>query len=404
MEKFALKGIRVADFSLIWAGPYLTMLLAYMGAEVIKVESMAHLDIVRRSPPWADNIFGIDRAGYFNTYNRNKLSISLDLHHAKGVEIAKRLIAISDILVENFTPRVMPSLGLGYEDAKELRPDIIYISLSGYGATGPLRNDICYGGPQMYQSGLASITGYPDGDPAALPVFYGDPVGGLHGAFAVLAALRHRSTTGEGQYIDLSQWETLLAVMPEAIMEYTLNGRLRPRMGAGDDIMAPHGCYRCKGEIKFVAIAVASDEEWRALCQAMGMPELAADDRFSDRFRRWKNQDELDEILEEWTQNHTPYEVMERLQRVGVAATPSLNVQEFVEEPHLIARGFWVEDDHPEAGKRILPGLPFKLSKTPGQICRHAPLLGGDNDYVYGELLGMAPQEIQGLVEEKVFY
>ncbi len=404
MEEFALEGIRVVDFGWYWASPYLGMLLADMGAEVIKVESLQRLDTVRILPPYPDGQpGGLNRGGIYNMYNRNKLAITLNLAKPQGIELAKRLIAVCDVFTENYSPRVMKNFGLTYDQVRQVRPDIIYASLSAYGATGPEKDYVCYGGPQTYQSGLASVTGFPDGPPVGGEP-YGDPTAGLFAAFAVLAALHHRSKTGKGQYIDLSQWETLVVLMPEAVMEYTMNRRIRPRMGNRDDIMAPHGCYRCQGERSWVSIAVGSEEEWQGLCEALGNPAWAREDRFSDAFRRWKNQDELDKLIEEWTLKHTDYEAMQILQGAGVAATPCVNNQQLVEEPHLNQRGFFVEDDHPEAGKRTIIGVPWKMSQTPGGVYRHAPLFGEHNEYVFGELLGLSSKEIATLAEEQVIY
>ncbi len=236
-------------------------------------------------------------------------------------------------------------------------------------------------------------------------ISWGDPVGANHSAFAILSALHHRKKTGLGQYIELSQWEGLINISPENILDYTLNQRVRNRQANRDEYMAPHNAYHCAGgDLMWVTIAVASDEEWEALCKAMGDPEWAKDEKFADSLSRWKNQEEMDRHIEEWTMDYTQYEVTEKLQKVGVAAFPCLSNRGLVEDPHLNDRDFFEEHDHPEIGKRKYDGILWKMSKTPGKIRHRAPLVGEHNDYVFGELLGMSQEEIDRLEEEKVLY
>ncbi|MEE9198170.1 MAG: CoA transferase, partial [Dehalococcoidia bacterium] len=330
-----------------------------------------------------------------------KLGVTIDLKNPEGVEQARRLIAISDVVVENYSPRVMKGFGLDYASLIQLKPDIIYLALSGFGATGPDRDNVLYGEGQVALNGLSSLTGYAGGEPLPLPIPYPDPVGAMHGLIAVLAALRHRNDTGEGQYIDISQWESAMCLMPEGLLEYTMNQRVPPRIGNRDQLMAPHGCYPCRGEDKWIAIAVGTEEEWGALCRAIGRPDLIVDQRYATLMDRRKRQDELDEIIAGWTAQHPPYEAMEVLQKAGVAATPSLNNEEAVKEPHLNQRGFFVEVDHPATGPRVHPGLPFRFGESPIPIKR-APLLGEHNGYVFRQLLGFTPGEVARLEKEGV--
>lgn len=406
MGVMALQGITIADFGWIWAGPQLTKYLADMGAMAIKVESKRHPDNVRSLPPWPppDHSPGLNRSGTLHANNRNKLGITLNLTKPKAVELAKRLIAVSDIMVENYSVGVMNRFGLGYEAVREVKPDIIYISMPAFGNTGPYRDYVAYGKTQSFISGLANSTGYPDQPPHDCGVSWGDVVAAAHGAVAVLSALHYRNVSGKGQFIDLSQWEALASLMPEAIMGYSLNRQVRSRQANRDDIMAPHNCYPCKGHMEWVAIAVATDQEWDGLCQALGQPEWCRDERFADAFRRWTHQDEIDRHIEAWTRTRSAYEVMEVLQAAGVAATPVLSNKGLDEDPHLGARDFVVEQDHPGVGRLRHTGLLWKMSKTPGQVYRHAPLLGEHNRYVFSELLGLPEDEMAALMEEEVIW
>jgi benzylsuccinate CoA-transferase BbsF subunit len=233
---------------------------------------------------------------------------------------------------------------------------------------------------------------------------YPDLVAALSAAFAILVALHHRTETGQGQHIDISQLEASMCLLPEALMEFSMNGTIRPRMGNQDDVMAPHGCYRCKGDDKWVAIAVATDEEWEAFRHAIGDPGWAREERFADGFRRWNNQHDLDRLIEDWTKERTPYEVMEVLQKAGVAVGPSFNIEELINDPHIKEREVFVEVGHPEMGKQTIYSPTWRLSGTPGRIQQRAPLLGEHNHYVFGELLGLSSKEIAGLEKEEVIY
>ncbi len=397
-----LAGIRVCDFTWVWAGPFCTLQLAHMGAEVIRIESMRRLCILRNLPPWAEGQPGINRSGYFNQYNQGKKSITLDLSKPEGVKIAKRLAGISDVAVENFAAGVIDRLGLGYEELRKVKPDIIMISMSGYGRTGPEAGYVSYGPAQVPLSGLSSLTGYAGWPPMHVGISYGDPTAGLHAAFALLAALLYRERTGEGQYIDMSQWESTMVVIGEGIMEYTMNGTQPPRMGNRVPHMAPHGVFRCAGDDRWVSIACGSDAEFAALSRVMGRPELASDPRFRTLADRKVHEDELEQIVEAWTSARDPFEVTRLLQAEGVAAFPPLMNRELAEDPHLNQRGFFVEKEHPEVGVRQHVGIPWRMSETPCEVTRAAPVLGQDNDYVYGELLGLSSAEIADLKAREV--
>jgi benzylsuccinate CoA-transferase BbsF subunit len=402
-KRLPLEGVRVLDFTWAWAGPQATLLLALMGAEVIKVESKHRLDHSRlRSLVAGPSMSGPDGSFIFNTLNLNKLSVTLNLSKPEAIEIAKSLAKISDVVAQNMRPGVLERLGLGYEDLKKVKPDIIMLSSSAVGSTGPERLYTGYAPTFAAMGGMAYITGRIGGKPAPLMGTIDLRVGST-GTFAVLAALYHRMRTGEGQHIDLSSAEAVSALMGDAFMDYAMNRRIQERAGNRDRAMAPHGVYRCLDN-KWVSIAVGSEEEWRALCGVIGDARLTEDDRFADAFSRWQNQDALSDIIDEWTLTRTPVEVMEALQPAGVAAMPVYGGEEIVNDRHVLARGLIEEVEHPLMGKKKVLGPPWRLSKTPARIIRHGPLLGQHNDYVLGDLLGMSKQEIERLTAEQVLY
>ncbi len=375
-----------------------------MGAEVIRMESMRRVCTLRMLPPWLEGQPGVNRSGYFNQYNQGKRSVQLDISTPEGADIARRIVAISDVTAENFAGRVIDRLGFGYEELRKLKPDLIMISMSGYGQTGPDCQFVSYGPAQVPLSGMSSLTGYAGWQPLHVGLSYGDPNAGLHAAFAVLAALLHRERTGKGQYIDMSQWESTMNLLGEAFMDQAMNGTQPPRNGNRVDNMAPHGVFRCEGEDRWVSIACGSDEEWRALCEAMDQPGLANDPRFRTLSDRKANEDALEAIVEEWTIVRDPFGITQQFQAVGVAAFTPLVNRELSEDPHLNARGFFVEKEHPEVGVRRHAGIPWRMSETPCEVWRAAPVMGQDNDYVLGELLGMSSQQIASLKERQVIY
>jgi crotonobetainyl-CoA:carnitine CoA-transferase CaiB-like acyl-CoA transferase len=392
-----LAGIRVADFTWVWAGPFCTLQLAHLGAEVIRVETATRLCVTRLLPPYAEFAPGPNRSGYFNQYNQGKKSLTLDLKRPEALAVAKRLCAASDVVVENFAAGVMDRMGLGYTTLRTLRPDLVMIALSGYGASGPDHDKVSYGPAQVPLSGLSSVTGYRGFPPMHVGVSYGDPTGGLHGAVAVLAALLHRTRTGEGQYIDLSQWETSMAVLPEAILDWTMNGVQPPRDGNRDRTMAPHGVFRAAGEDRWLAIAVEDDAGWRRLAEIMGRPELADDPRFATLVARKQNEDELETLVGAWTVGRDPLEATATLQRAGIAAFVSATNRDIAQDPHLEARGFFVELEHPEVGTRRHLGLPWRMSASDARVRRPAPCLGADTDQVLREVCGYAQSDIDAL-------
>lgn len=410
-----MQGLRVIDLSQIFAGPYCTKLLADMGAEIIRVECAARSGrggaLPRMKP---GGVFGAsfpdgdtgqrsyNRFAYYNEVNRNKYAVTLDLTKPLGVDVFKKLVKISDVVVENFTPRVMKNFGLDYPVLKETNPQLIMISLSGYGQDGPYRDYVTYGEGIEAMVGLSKLTAYPDGEPLKPGVAYADATSGLHAAFAILAALRYRRLMGRGQYIDLAMREAVTPLMGEAIMDYVMNKRVASPMGNRHPSMAPHGCYRSRGDDSWIAIAISSDEEWRSFCQVMGHPPWTKDQKFATLSGRLASQEELDRLIEQWTSQYDQIELMNLLQRSGVKAGAVLNIEELAHDPHLRERGFFEELSHPEAGTHLYPGVSWKMTRAPGRLRLPAPCFGEHNRYVFEELLGMSHGEILGLAEEGV--
>ena len=400
----ALSGIRVLDFSWGVAGPYATMLLALFGAEVIKVENEAHPDLMRVNlDPVTRQPLDPELSVLHQTVNLNKRSIRLDLRKPQGVELAKALVRASDAVVESYRPGVMAQLGLGYPVLRDLKPDIVMLSISAAGGSGPDAYTVGLAPLFAALGGLGELTGYPDGPPSEIR-FTVDFMCALSNSFALLTALNHRRRTGRGQHVDTSLREEISCLVGDSFLDYAMNTRVQSRGGNRDDIWAPHNCYPCLGEDKWVSIAVTSDEEWQALSRAAGHSEWASDDRFCDACRRWRNQEELDALLGDWTLQHTAYEVTEMLQGAGVAAFPSLNAEELFSDTHINAREVFQVVEHPRRGPLFLLAPPWKLSGTPAMIGRYAPLMGEDNRYVFGELLGLSTAEIARLEGEGVLY
>ena len=413
--KKALAGVRILDLSQVFAGPYATKLLADMGAEVIRVECAARSGrggaLPKMKPggnfgayfPGGDTgERSYNRFAYYNEVNRNKYAITLDLSKPLGVATFKRLVAISDVVVENFSPRVMPNFGLDYAALRDINPKIIMISISGYGQDGPCSDCVAYGEGIEAMSGMSKLTAYRDGAPLKAGVACADAVAGLHAAFAIMAALRYRRARGVGQRIDLSMREALTPLLGEAIMDYAMNKKVPEPTGNRHVRMSPHGCYRAKGNDKWITIAIASDEEWQALCDVMGNPEWSKDERFADADGRLVHQDEIDKHLEQWTVNYEHIALADMLQSHGIKAGAVLDAAELAADPHLAQRGFFKKIEHPEAGTHTVPGISWKMSRTPGRVERPAPCFGEHNRYVFGELLGMSDAEIEQLAQEGV--
>ncbi|MDP6421183.1 MAG: CoA transferase [SAR202 cluster bacterium] len=404
-----LEGVRILDFSRIWAGPHATKLLADMGAEVIKVESARAWDphrMIDGSGNLPDGDPGPDRwnrSGWFNTLHLSKYGITVEIRRPRGKAILEELVSVSDVVIENYRAGAMERRGFGYERLRALRPDIVVVSMPALGNKGPWRDFIQYGIGQEQLGGIASMNGYLDRDgPVKSGVNFGDPVSGAHAAGAVLSALWRRRRTGRGAFIDLAQLESSVSVIGEHIIGQQMDGVPPENRGNRHPVFAPHGAYRCAGEDRWVTIAVTTDDQWRTLCEALGSPELADDPRYADILSRHENHDGLDAIISAWTQGRDPYDVMHALQERGVPATPVMTGQDIFNDPHYQDRGVLELVDHPSTGPYFIPGIAWKMSKTPGRVRWPSPRMGEHNERVFGDLLGMSAEAISGLADDGV--
>ena len=407
MQTLALTGLRVLDLTQVAVGPYATMLLGFMGAEVIKVESCTRMDISRghAHPTPGEGLYPggepgerpWDRTGHYVHRNTNKLSLTLELTAPRGKELFLQLVRCCDVLVENYRASVMDRLGLGYAVLAQANPQLIYVKISSQGATGPERDYGSLGSTLEQTAGLASITGYSDGNPLMTNETYPDPVVGMLAVGALMAALRLRRRSGQGTFVDLSQREVTVALLGEHVLDYSLSGRVAQPLGNRHPVRVPQGVYRCLGDDRWVAISVGSEAEWHGLCQAMGQPHLLHDPRFSTALERRQHQDALDQLLSAWTQERQHYQVMHLLQAHGVPAGAVLTGSDTLADPHLAARGFWDVVDHPEVGPYKQVTTPWHLSQSPRRITQPSPSLGAHNHSVLGELLGLTVQEIAAL-------
>jgi crotonobetainyl-CoA:carnitine CoA-transferase CaiB-like acyl-CoA transferase len=386
---------------MVWAGAYVTKLLGDMGAEIVKVEAPSNMDLIRGLNLEAGGEY-YNTSPYFNTYNRNKLGVGLDVGKPEGLALFKRLVRISDVVVENYRTDVSEKLGITYDALRQVNPGIIMLSMQAYGRSGPHRNYAGYGPMSEYMGGLTSMSGYANGEPQKVGISYGDPLAGVAGAGAIVGALLYRRRTGKGQNIELAQRENVMGFLGEAVLDWSMNRNLRKPQGNRHDAYAPHGCYASAGDDQWVAIAVTSDEEWRRFCAAVGRHELAEDPRFADAASRKRNEDALDAIVEAWTKTRTKEEAFQVLGDAGVPVGKMMDPNDLLNDPHLKAREFYQPMSHPAAGTWPMDGPVWRMSRTPGKFWRPAPTFGQHNDYVLQELLGLAHGEIAALEERQV--
>ncbi len=412
-----LAGIRVVDFTWVRAGPWAARWLATFGAEVIKVEWPENLDILRLNrftvPPGVEP--GPNSTGQFADPNANKLGISVNVRTPKGLELVQRLISVSDIVIENFSSRIMERWGLGYSELRKLRPDIIYVSMAGFGQTGRNHWHGTMGPAAQALSGLTFLSGLPENPPAGWGWSYLDDTGGMYGAMCALTALRHRSATGQGQHVDLSQMITGITLVGPAFLDRTVNGRESRREGYPPGnrtvwpgaptinnyrgpTVAPHNAYRTKGGgyNDWCVIACFSDQEWQSLVQLMGNPAWATDSSLNTLPGRLQRQEETDQDIEKWTLTLEKYALTKKCQAAGVRAIAVQSSQDRVEhDPQLRERGMYTELEHPMLGTWKFQNAPFKLSKSPAEVYRPPPMIGEHNKEVMEELLGISHQELQ---------
>ena len=397
------QGIKVADFSWVVAGPLVTKYLADYGATVVKVESMEHPDVLRLSAPYKDNKPGVNRSGYFAYYEHNKLSLSLNLNHPRAKEIALRLVYWSDIVVENFSPGTMERWGLGYEELRKAKPEIIMLRISNQGQTGPWSTVPSYGTLLTAMAGFSEVIGWPDRDPLMLNLAWPDFIVAPMAFTVLVAALEYRKRTGKGQCLDLSQLENSLLFLSPLVLDYVVNGRENKRIGNSSPFAAPHGVFRCRGEDRWCAIAVFTDEEWESLRWAMADPPWARQAKFSTLSKRKENEEELNHLVEAWTINFTPEEIVSQLQSSKVSAGVVKNAADLYTDPQIRCRNVLWAGSHEEMGKCTCLGQPFILSHAPAELQRCAPLLGEDTVTVCQNLLGISEEEFDQLAISGVF-
>lgn len=410
-DQAPLAGLRVLDVTTAWAGPMTGRILAFLGAEVIKVESATRLDAWRghgavgspkRFPDGVPGERPYNRSALFNSQNLNKISVTLDIKNPKGLALMQRLAATCDMVICNFTAGTLNRMGIGYDTLKAKRSDIIVVEMPGFGNVGPLSKATANGATMEMAAGMCAMIGYPGGPPATTGQVYPDPMGGYNGAAAALTALLHRQVTGEGQYIEMPQVEASMQFIGEELLHAIATGEDPTPQGNRVRWAAPHDAYAARGEGEWVAIAVETDDEWRTFCNVIGQTDLEKDVRFASFRERWSNQDLLREPIENWTRQHDKIEIADALQAVGIRAAPVLNASDLHRSPYLAVRHAFTSLTHPEAGTHSYQTLPFRLSLTPGSQHAASPCLGADTHAVLSGVLGLSAEEISILDREGV--
>lgn len=423
-----LEGVRVIDLCVVWAGPFATMLLGDLGAEVIKPENpfvfqpmtrgaMAHPPafLLTAAAAWAGGMPGGvpgERPWNYNptfvSLYRNKKSFTVDLRRQEGMDVLRRLVAKSDVVYENNATGTMEKLGITYDWLKEANEKIIFVRVPAYGNTGPYSQARALGVHLEAVMGHTLLRGYADADPSSNTAIYsGDYLAGAQGAFAVMTALWHRDRTGEGQLIEIAQAENAAAMFTHAIMDYSLNQRVGSAIG-NQDVFGrfPSGVYPCKSpgtaatsEDRWIAISIENDEQWRALGSIFGSPEWASDSRFATNAGRAEHHGELDRLIGEYTKTRDDYELMHELQAAGIAAAPVLEASRMFDDPHLRETGFFKTQTQKDAGTHTYVGPIWRFGETPVEFKQPPVLFGEHNDYVYRELLGFSEEEYDRLKE-----
>jgi|SRR5215475_6018789 len=403
MPPLPLEGIRVLDFTWVVAGPVGTRILADHGAEVVKIE--------RKVPPPIGN----RKIGLQCDLHRNKLSLALNMAHPRGVELAQRLAAKSDVVMDNFSARVMRGWSMDYNSLVKVKPDIICISMSGLGHTGPRSSYVSYGPTLQALSGFTLLMAEPDGTPAGYGYSYADMCGGYTGALAALIALWNRKRTGQGQFVDLSQFEAVTAVVGPTLLDIAANGRV-PKPGSYNSPeapAAPHGVYRCRpredergrDDDRWVTISIRSQTDWERFVGSIGSPSWASDNKFRTLYLRMRNHQELDAHISEWTGVRSPEEVTALLQKVGVAAGLVANGIDICErDPQLKERGFWAPLEAPGGKTARVTGVPFRISTGSGSVRTIAPEVGENNDHILGDMLNLTREERDQLISDGIIW
>jgi crotonobetainyl-CoA:carnitine CoA-transferase CaiB-like acyl-CoA transferase len=387
-----LQGVRVVELTKVWAGPYVGKLLAFLGAEVIRVESEGSLDVTRTY-----GVDDINKAPGFQAVNPQKLSVQIDMKTQEGIGLILDLVARSDILIENLRPGAVTRLGLGYEQVKAVNPGIVYVSMGMYGTQGPLSYQTGYAPCFAALGGLSARVGYEGEAPTGMNVRYADSTFGTMAAYAALVALLHCRKAGVGQFVDVAAVECMSSMIGDSIMDYALNGVVNECDGNRHPEMAPHGAYPCNSG-EWISLAVSSDAQWAALATAMGQPELVSHPSFSSIGNRKSNEAELDRLLSSWTANQDAGELVVALQKLGVASAKSQSSLDMIADQHLWGRGFYQEVADQAGQTKTVLGPSWKMSRA-ATVSKGAPGLGEHNAYVFGEILGLSAQEQEKLAD-----
>jgi len=423
--KKPFEGIRVADFAWVGVGPLVSKYLADHGAEVIRIESSTYPETLRRAGPFVDDVPDLDGSGYFANFNSSKLGVTVNFKHPKGPDLVRRLLAHCDVVTESYTPGTMARFGFDYESVRQIRPDVIMISMPLCGQTGPWAHYAGYGHVLQAAAGFNHFTGWEDGPPIGTGVAYTDFLVPHFAAIALIAALDYRRRTGQGQYIDFSQFEAAIHGLWTAILDWTVNGHEQTRLGNHDLEAAPHNAYRCR-DGRWVVIACETEKHWEGLKAALGRPEWCDMERMRRRWQRINEQKEIDRHLTFWFEDftrlpseaalqveegvegppvrkYTTEEVVQLFQSFGVPCGIVQSPEEMHADPQLAPRRHYWRLEHPRMGLRTYDSPSFKLSKTPAELTRPASLLGEHNEYVFKQVVGLSDEEFVGLMAEGVF-
>ena len=402
-KNLPLQDLKILELTRVIVGPGVARFLGSAGATVIHVESQKRLDFMRTSYPYQDNIPGINRAAYFHRYNPDKLGMSLDLSKPEGLDLMKRLVKWADIFIESNVPGMIDKFGLDYDNVRELNPEIIMLSTNQMGREGPLARYKGFGVQTAAIAGYHQLTGYGDGSPMGPFGAYTDMVSIQWLITALLAALDYRKRTGKGQYIDHSQLEAGIHFLTPAVLQFTANGETMPQQANREAYAAPHGCYRCKGEDRWCAITVYTDEEWQSFCKVLGNPDCTKDPSFATVTGRKENEDRLDTLIEEWTLRFSLEDIADEMRNAGIAAGVVSNGEDLSNNPQLEARNFYPMLDHTEIGLSSYSNPPFKLSKSSVEVRKAAPCMGEHTEYVCREILGISDEEFIDILRSGAF-
>jgi crotonobetainyl-CoA:carnitine CoA-transferase CaiB-like acyl-CoA transferase len=418
-------GLRVADFAWVGVGPIVSKYLADHGAEVVRIESSTYPEALRRVGPFVDDQPGIDRSGYYANFNSSKLGATVNLKHPRGPELIKRFIATCDVVTESFTPGTMAKFGLDYESLRQLRPDLLMISMPLYGQTGPWASYMGYGHVLQAAAGYNHMTGWPDQPPIGTGVAYTDFLVPHLAATALIAALDYRRRTGRGQYIDFGQMEAAIHGLGTAVLDWTANGHEQIRLGNHDMEAAPHNAYKCR-DGRWIAVACSTEKHWEGLKAALGRPEWCDMDRMRRRWQRINELKEIDRHLGYWFEDFTRLErepalqteegvegppvrkftteeVVELMQSFGVPCGIVQSPEAMHADPQLAHRGHYWKLQHPVMGLRAYDGPAFRLSQTPTELRKAAPCLGEDNEYIFRDIVGLSDDEFVELLADGAF-